>query len=40
MEDPIRDIEDGVVEDTQLEQQQEQGIQENEDILRSPWDNI
>ena len=39
-EHQISDLEDGIEEDTQLEQQQEKGTQKNEDSFRSLWDNI
>ena len=40
VEDRITDIENGVVEDTQSEQQQEVRIQKNKDNFRSLWENI
>ena len=39
-EDRITDIEDGVAKDTQSEWQQEERIRNNEDNIRSLWDNI
>ena len=40
VENRITNIEDGVAEDIQSEQQQEKRIQKNENILNGLWDNI